>query len=54
MGMRFGTAQVKAAVMAVIRDFKVTVSPNHKPIEVEPQSLMYQAKNGLLLNFQSR
>lgn len=54
MGMRLALAQVKAATIAVIQEFKVTISPNHKPFEVNPTSFMYQSKHGLLLNFSPR
>lgn len=54
MGMRFANAQIKAAAMSVVRDFKITLSPNHKPFELDIHALMWQAKDGLLLNFQPR
>lgn len=53
-GMRFGTTQVKAAIMTVIRDYRLTLSPNHKPFQHDIQSLMWHAKDGLLLNFERR
>lgn len=54
MGMRFGMTQVKAAVMSVVKNFTITVSPNHKPFDLDPLSFMKLSKNGLLLNFQAR
>lgn len=54
MGMRFGHAQVKAGAMSIVRDFKITVSPNHKPVVQNPEALMWQPKDGLLLNFEPR
>lgn len=54
MGMRFGMTQVKAAVMSVVKNFKITVSPNQKPFELDPLSFLNLPKNGLLLNFQAR
>lgn len=54
MGMRFANTQIKAAVMTVVRDFKITLSPNHKPFEFDIQAALWQAKDGLLLNFQPR
>lgn len=54
MGMRFATAQVKAAVIAVIQEFQITLSPNHKPFELDPASFVYQPKHGILLNFSAR
>lgn len=54
MGMRFGHIQVKAGVMTIVRDFKITLSPKQKPIVADPQSLLWQAKDGLFLNFEPR
>lgn len=50
MGWRFGMTQVKAAVVTIIRDFHVSLSPNHKPFQLDSQSFLKQAKDGLLLN----
>lgn len=54
MGMRFGHTQVKAAAMTVVRDFKITISPNHKPWVANPQSLIWLPKDGIKLNFEPR
>lgn len=54
VGSRFGEIQIKAALATIIRDFKVKVSPNHKPIKVDPRCILYQAKDGILLNFERR
>lgn len=53
-GMHFAMAQVKAALMFVIKEFKVTISPNHKPFEMDTRSLLLQSKDGLKLNFEQR
>ena len=53
-GMRFAIAQIKAATVSVVLEFKVKLSPNHKPFEVDILSMLYQAKDGLLLNFEPR
>lgn len=50
MGWRFGMTQVKAAVVTIIREFQVSLSPNHKPFQLDNQSFLKQAKDGLLLN----
>lgn len=54
MGMRFGHTQVKAAGMTIVRDFVVTISPNHKPIVQDPQSFIWIPKDGIKLNFTPR
>lgn len=54
MGFRFANTQVKMAAMSCVRDFKLTLSPNHKPFVFDIMAPMWQAKDGLLLNFQPR
>lgn len=54
MGMRFGHMTVKAAAMTIVRDFKITVSPNHKPWMQNPQAFLWSSTNGILLNFEPR
>lgn len=54
MGMRFGQTQVKAGIMSVLKEFRIKISPNHKPIVQDPTSIMIHAKDGLTLNFEPR
>jgi len=53
-GMRFALAQVNTALVYVIKNFNITLSPNHKPFQCDPQGFLWQAKDGLLLNFAPR
>lgn len=54
VGIRFGEVQIKVGLATIVRDFIVKLSPNHKPIRVDPQCILNQAKDGILLNFESR
>lgn len=54
IGLRFGLGQIKAATAAIVREFKITLSANHKPFELDPEAMMWQAKDGLLVNFERR
>lgn len=54
MVMRFGHMTVKAAAMTIVRDFKITVSPNHMPWMQNPQAFLWSSTNGILLNFEPR
>lgn len=40
--------------MTIVRDYIIKLSPNHKPFELDAQAFMWQAKDGLLLNFERR
>lgn len=51
---RFATDQILSALVYVLKDFKITISPNHKALQHDPTTLLWQAKNGLLLNFTLR
>lgn len=53
-GMRLAIAQIKAAIIYVVKDFKIQISSNHKPIVVDILSPMGQPKDGLLLSFAPR
>lgn len=54
MGMRYGHAQVKAAIMTIVRDFKINVSPKQLPVVPDPTSFLWHAKDGVFLNFTLR
>lgn len=53
-GIKFAMAQTKAGLMSIVRDYKITVSPNHKPFVMDIRSFLYQARDGLLVNFTPR
>ena len=52
--MRFALAQIKFALMTIVKDFHITVSPNHKPIVLDPKALLTHTKDGLLVNIKPR
>ncbi|XP_049542463.1 cytochrome P450 6a2-like [Anopheles darlingi] len=54
VGMKFGQTQVKLGLLKLILQYRVSIGPNHKPLCVDPRSLLYQAKYGLLLTFEKR
>lgn len=54
VGMRFGHAQTKAALITIIKDFIIKLSPKQKPVVVDPISLFNAAKDGIYLNFDPR
>lgn len=53
-GIKFALAQTKAALLSIVRDFKITLSPNHKPFVMDINAFLYQARDGLLVNFTAR
>lgn len=53
-GMRFATIQILSALVYILKDFNITISPNHKPLQHDPQTFLWQAKDGILLNFTLR
>lgn len=53
-GQRFGTVQVKVALAYIIRNFHIKLSPNHKPIVVDPQTFMAYPKDGILIRLVAR
>lgn len=55
IGTRFGTVQLKAGLMAIVRDFKISLSPRHiEPIRVDPKSILNQALDRILVKFDTR
>lgn len=54
IGQRFAMTQIKAALAYTLKDLKVTVSPNHKPIVPDAYTPLWQAKDGVLVNFSKR
>lgn len=53
-GIKFAMAQTKSALMTIVRDFRITVSPNHKPFVFDVRTFLYQARDGLKVNFTPR
>lgn len=53
-GIKFALAQTKAALLTIVRDFKVTLSPKQKPVVMDIRAFLYQARDGLLVNFTPR
>lgn len=53
-GMRFASTQVRLAIFYIVKNFRLSVSPNHKPFAINPAGFMLQAKDGLLINFVQR
>lgn len=53
-GIKFALAQTKAGLMSIVRNFNITVSPNHKPFVFDVRTFLYQARDGLRVNFTPR
>lgn len=53
-GMRFAMAQVKVALAHIVQNFRVQLSPNHKPIVIDPQTLLSYPKDGILIQLEAR
>lgn len=49
-GVRFALAQTKAALMAIIRDFKVVLSPKQKLFVMDNRAFTLLARDGLWVN----
>lgn len=53
-GQRFAIAQVKLALVHIIRSFRIKLSPNHKPIVIDAQTVLSYPKDGILLRMEAR
>lgn len=53
-GIKFGMAQTKAGLFSIVRDFKITLSPNHKPFVFDIRTFLLQARDGLKVNLTPR
>lgn len=53
-GIRFALAQTKAGLMSIVRDYKITLSPRHKSFVTDVRAFLYQARDGLMVNFTPR
>lgn len=54
VGLRLASAQVRLALLHVVKNFRLNVSPNQKPMVVDPLGFMLVSKDGLLINFEQR
>lgn len=52
--MRFAMGQMKVALAYIVKNFRIKLSPNHKPIVYSPQSFLLYPKDGILLQFEPR
>lgn len=53
VGTRFALVQVRTALAYLVKHFRFSVSPNHKPIQIASAGLLH-AENGLLVNAECR
>lgn len=53
VGTRFALVQVRTALAYLVKHFRFSVSPNHKPIQFASAGLLH-ATNGLLFNVECR
>lgn len=53
-GLKFAIVQIKMAVMHLVKNFHIKLSPNHKPIVINPQAFISATKDGILLQFEKR
>lgn len=54
VGMRFAMAQVKYALIHIIKNFHVELSANQKPLVASPELFVQYPKDGILVRFVSR
>lgn len=54
LGLRFALSQMKVALAYVVKNFRIKLSPNHKPIVADPQTILNYPKDGILLEFETR
>ncbi|XP_031625910.1 cytochrome P450 9e2-like [Contarinia nasturtii] len=54
LGMRFAVLQMKVALVRIALNLHIKLSPQHKPIVIDTQSLLLYPKDGILLQFESR
>lgn len=40
--------------MHIVKNYYVKLSPNHKPIRIDPQTLLSYPTDGILVQFESR
>lgn len=54
VGQRFAIAQTKVALAYIVKQFRIKLSPNHKPVVIDPQAFLTYPKDGILLQFETR
>ncbi|XP_062562172.1 probable cytochrome P450 6g2 isoform X2 [Armigeres subalbatus] len=54
LGMRFAQSQIKIALLKLVQNFRVRVSPNYKPWQFNRQTFLTEAKDGLQVIFDRR
>ncbi|XP_031635618.1 cytochrome P450 6B1-like [Contarinia nasturtii] len=54
LGQRFGITQAKVALVHIIQNFHIKLSPNHKPIVIDAQTLLSHPKDGILIQLEAR
>lgn len=54
LGMRFAMLQIKVALVYLALNFNMKLSPNQKPIVIDPQSLISTPKDGIWIRFERR
>lgn len=53
-GIKFGLGQTKAGLFTIVRDYKISLSPKQKPVVMDIRAFLYQARDGLFVNFTPR
>lgn len=54
LGMRFAMLQIKVALAHITLNMRIKLSPRHKPIVLDPQTLLSLPKDGILVQFENR
>ncbi|XP_055306508.1 probable cytochrome P450 6a13 [Sitodiplosis mosellana] len=54
LGQRFAIAQIKVALAYTIQNFHIKLSPNHKPIVIDPQTFLSYPRDGILVRLEAR
>lgn len=54
VGPRYASLQMRLALMHVVKNYRIKLSPNHKPFVVNPISFMQSPVDGIMLNFDRR
>lgn len=54
LGMKFAISQLKVALAYVVKNFHIKLSPNQKPIVIDPQIILNLPIDGILLKFETR
>lgn len=49
-GIRFALAQTKAALMTIVRDYRIVPSAKQKPFVMDIRAFSLQARDGLWVN----